>query len=124
MFTGVHHLGYRVESLDEAIGLYEKAFGGRVLLRKPIPGVGEVAFVASGSTMVELVEPAEKGDLKGQVYDHVGYTVENIERAMATLQEKGYGFASETPTVNVAGWKIIYLDKESALGARIHLTEV
>ena len=124
MFSGVHHLGYTVESLDQAIGFYEKAFGGRVLLRKAIPNVGEVAFVVSGNTMVELVEPIEKGDLKGQVFAHVGYQVPDIEAAIAELKAKGFKFATEKPTVNVAGWKLIYLDQESALGARIHLTEV
>jgi methylmalonyl-CoA/ethylmalonyl-CoA epimerase len=124
MFSGVHHLGYTVESMDETIGFYEKAFGGRVLLRKAVPGVGEVAFVTSGNTMVELVEPIEKGDLKGQVFAHVGYQVPDIEAAMAELKAKGYKLATDAPTVTVAGWKIIYLDQASALGARIHLTEV
>ena len=126
MFSSVHHLGYRVENMDKAIALYEGGFGGRVLLRKPIPGMGEVAFVVTGGTMVELIAPDDNADLigKGQVFDHVGYTVDDIAAAMAELRAKGLGFADETPRVNVAGWKLAFLDNESALGARIHLTEV
>jgi methylmalonyl-CoA/ethylmalonyl-CoA epimerase len=127
MFTGVHHLGYLVESLDDTVALYEKAFGGRVLLRKPVPGAGEVAFVVSGGTMVELIEPLDKSAIAGKggmVYDHVGYTVPDIEAAMADERAKGMKFAVEKPNVNVAGWKIAYFDKESVQGARIHLTEV
>ena len=125
MFSSVHHLGYRVENLDKAIALYEDGFGGRVLLRQAVPGGGEVAFVVTGGTMVELIAPADNADLmgKGQVFDHVGYTVADIEAAMGDLRAKGLSFAEEMPRVNIAGWKLAFLDKESAQGARIHLTE-
>ncbi len=124
--TGVHHIGYRVENLDQAVSFYEYAFGGRVLMRGAlVGGGGKVAFVMSGQTLVELIEPTDKGPVagRGQVYDHVGYTVPDIASAIDELRSIGIRMANEAPMVNLAGWKLAFLDRDSALGASIHVTE-
>jgi catechol 2,3-dioxygenase-like lactoylglutathione lyase family enzyme len=127
MLKRVHHVGYRVDDLERAIAMYESAFGGRVTLRGAMRGgAAQVAFVVSGETMVELIEPADKTGIagKGLVYDHIGYAVSDLDAAMANLRAKGFLFADGVPTVNLAGWRMAFFDKSSMLGARVHLTEV
>jgi methylmalonyl-CoA/ethylmalonyl-CoA epimerase len=120
----VYHTGYLTDDLDRAIAFYEKTFGGRVLSR--VPHVrGEVAFVRAGGFEVELIAPVDKARLAGRtglVLDHVGYFVPDLDRAMAELKKKGAKFAGE-PSLSSGGYRMVFLDAESSLGTRIHLTE-
>lgn len=120
----VYHTGYLTDDLDRAIAFYEKMFNGKVLSRAANVK-GETAFVRAGEFEVELIAPADKTRLAGRtglVLDHVGYFVPDLDQAVAELKNKGAKFAGE-PSVNPVGYRMIFLDGESSLGTRIHLTE-
>jgi predicted enzyme related to lactoylglutathione lyase len=120
----VYHTGYLTDDLDRAIAFYEKMFNGKVLSRAA-NDKGETAFVKAGDFEVELIAPIDKARLAGRtglVLDHVGYFVPDLDRAMAELKQKGAKFAGE-PSVNPVGYRMIFLDIESSLGTRVHLTE-
>jgi len=127
MFTGVHHVGYLVSDLDETIKRYEELYGGKVELRFYNEKTkSKIAFVASGDTRVELMEPDDKsllGGSKDQVIHHVGYLVPDIEKAMAELRARGARFIDEKPSTNALGWKIAYFDGGPMLGVRQHLSQ-
>ena len=127
MFTDIHHPGYLVQDLEEAIAFYERTFGGKVLKRGQSSDGGRNAFVQNDDTLIEIIEPADKSRLAGrggQVLDHIGYTVPDIDRAVTELKAKGVRFVTEKPIINIMGWRLIYLDPADAMGARIHLTQV
>lgn len=122
---GVHHIGYLVYDLEKTIQNYADNYGGEVVLRNESPDT-KMAFVQSGNTLVELMEPKNKASLKGikgQVLHHVGYQVPDIEAAMAEMKAQGIKFQDETPRVNSKGWKIAYLDSDSTLGTLVHLSQ-
>ena len=124
MLGTIYHTGYLTDDLDRAIAFYEKTFGGKVLSRAPYDK-GEMAFVKAGDSEVELIAPADKGRLGGRtglILDHVGYFVADLDKAMAELKKKGAKFVGE-PSVSAVGYRIIYLNAESTLGTRIHLTQ-
>jgi len=126
MFTDIHHPGYLVQDLDEAIAFYERAFGATVLKRGQAGATGRNAFVQVGEVPIELIEPADKSRIAGrggQVIDHIGYLVPDIEKAGAELKAKGIRLATEKPVTSIIGVKIWYLDAADALGTRIHLTQ-
>jgi predicted enzyme related to lactoylglutathione lyase len=120
----VYHTGYLTDDLDQAIAFYEKTFRGKVLSRA-INDKSETAFVRAGDFEVELIAPIDKARLAGRtglVLDHVGYFVPDLDKAMAELKKKGAKFAGD-PLMSAGGYRIIFLDTESTLGTRIHLTE-
>jgi catechol 2,3-dioxygenase-like lactoylglutathione lyase family enzyme len=126
MFTGIHHICYHVQSLDETIKQYQALYQGKVEVRwRNEPGQCEVAFVKFGDARVELVEPDDKSTLggsKAQVLHHIGYLVDDIEKARDELKAKGVNFFQKM-YVNALGCKIAYFDAGDCLGRRQHLTQ-
>lgn len=127
MFTGIHHIGYYVADLEGTIERYRELYGGEVELQfRNEAAKANVAFVKSGETRVELMQPDDRsllGGSSGQVLHHVGYLVPDIEKAMAELRAKGVRFLAEKPTENPLGWKIIYFDGGPLLGTQQHLAQ-
>lgn len=129
MFRELHHVGYLVENLDEAIAFYQSSFGAQLYGRGRLEGrKTNAAFVQIGpSTMVELMEPDDKSALRGQkglVFHHVGYLVPDIKAAMDELKAKGFKFADDPPFLNFLGWRIAYMETASTQGTRMHLMEI
>ncbi len=125
MFNRIHHPGYLVQNLDDTVAWYEKAFGGKVI-GGGASGTGRNAFVQMGNAIVELIEPADKTAIAGkggQVLDHIGYEVDDIEKAMEGFTAKGMSFAAGGIRTNVMGWKLIYFDTKDTQGTRIHITQ-
>ncbi len=127
MFSDVYHVGYLTDDLDAAKAFYRDTLGATVLLESGNAESGsKMAFLQVGGTEVELIEPADKARLGGQtglIYDHIGYTVDDLDAAIAQLRARGVGFATDAPRTNPAGARLIYLDAKDTLGARIHLTQ-
>ncbi len=126
MFTDIHHPGYLVENLDATIEMYEKTFGATVPARGSSAS-GRNAFVKIGEVLIEIIEPNDKSRIAGrggQVIDHIGYVVPDIEKAAAELKAKGVKFATPAPITSIIGVKIWYLDTADTQGTRIHLTQV
>ncbi|MHB1004778.1 MAG: VOC family protein [Chloroflexota bacterium] len=83
-----------------------------------------MAFVRSGATRVELMEPDDKsvlGDSKTQVIHHVGYLVSDIAEARRALESRGARFQNTVTTP--LGFRIAYFDGLGRIGARQHLTQ-
>ena len=122
MFSDVHHIGYRVKSLDESIAAYQRAFGSELLGRS-----GAIAFMRTGDTMVELMEPADKtmfDSTDAPILHHVGYLVPDLAAAVKELESKGLVILDKTPRVNFMGWKIVYFEGGPGIGVGLHVTEV
>ena len=128
MFTDIHHVGYLVENLDETIAAYERIFGAVLVSRAYSPPTRSTnAFVRMGDTLVELMEPEDKGVLggaKAQILHHVAYQVPDLAQAVRELEEKGVEILDKTPRVNALGWKIVYFNGGERLGAGQHLIQV
>ena len=125
MLGKIHHAGYLVNDLDAVVAWYEKTFDGKQTSGGDGAGGNKVAFVRLGDGEVELIEPADKGELGGRswAYHHIGYVVEDVEKAMVELKAKGFKFTTDAPIVNVAGYRLIHFDTSTTDGMRIHLTE-
>lgn len=127
MFTDIYHTGYLTDDIGQAIDLLRRTFGGTIIADRPASDGGRLAYVKVGSAEVELIEPADKSRLGGRtglVLDHVGYTVADIDQAIAELAGKGVRFQTAKPTINAVGQRMIYLDLATTGGSKMHLTEV
>ena len=86
MLLKVHHVGYLVPSLDDAVNLYVKTFGAKQSGRGAAGRLGEIAFIQAGEVEVELIQPNDRALLTngdGHVYHHVGYVVDKLDEAVA-----------------------------------------
>jgi catechol 2,3-dioxygenase-like lactoylglutathione lyase family enzyme len=127
MFQGVHHIGYLTDDIDAARSLFADKFGGKVLTESTNAEGNKALFMRMGAVEVEVIEPADKarlGGKKGLVIEHVGFFVEEFESAKAELEQKGVKFVASAAAAGAARPRIAYMETESTLGTRIHLSRI
>lgn len=132
MFDAIQHIGYLVDDLDAAVAWFEKVFGavnaggGAMASSRIVPGGGRNAFVRFGGAEAELMQPSDTSALpKGAlVMHHVGYVVDDMDKAVAQARAAGLTFLSETPNTNPVGQQVLYFDPATTNGMMMHLTKV
>lgn len=119
-----YHTGYLTDDLQGAVDFYVNALGGRVTART-FNGASEIAFVSGGGFEVELIAPVDRGRLGGRsglVLDHVGYFVEDLDRAIEVLTGRGVRFTS-APALSGEGHRSVFIEPSCSLGAKIHISQ-
>ena len=124
MIERIQHIGYLVADLDETVAWFENTFGGKKAGGGPL-GIGRNAIFRFGQVEVDLIEPADSGDLPKDALTmhHVGYIVPNILREIEELKVKGFKFVAEAPSTNVMGQEVLMIDSTTTNGILVHLTE-
>jgi methylmalonyl-CoA/ethylmalonyl-CoA epimerase len=124
MFKDVYHIGYRTRDKDAAIAFYKEALGAELKLEANNADGAKLAFLRLGETEVELIQPADVGELRDGpllVLDHVGYVVDSVEDGLAELEAKG--MKRQFVRTNAEGARIAYIEPSTANGLKFHLTE-
>mgnify|MGYP000972415304 FL=1 len=131
MVVKVDHIGIAVKNLEESLKFYEeilgmKCKGTEVIEEQKV----KVAFLPIGDTEAELLESTdEEGPIakyiekKGEGIQHIAYRVENIEKAIAEIKEKGIRMIDEKPRYGAGGAKIAFIHPKSTHGVLIELCE-
>jgi len=126
---GIHHLGFAVEDLDEAIATYERLLGAKVVGRARHDEQGvEAAALQIGSGHVELLRslspdsPVGKFLAKrGPGMHHVAYEVDDLPAELERLQGEGAELIDAAPRQGLFGTEIAFVHPSSTEGA---LTEL
>ena len=103
MVTKLDHIGIAVSNLDEALKLYTETLGLKLEGTEVVEEQKvKVAFLPLGDTEIELLESTEPDgpiakfiESKGQGIQHIALKVENIEKALEELKEKGIRLIDE-----------------------------
>jgi methylmalonyl-CoA/ethylmalonyl-CoA epimerase len=130
MLKKVDHIGIAVKNLEEAMKFYEalglKSAGTEVVEEQKV----KVAFYPVGDSEVELLEStspdgpiAKYIEKNGPGIQHLAFRVDNIEKALAELKEKGVRLIDEKPRYGAGGAKIAFLHPKSTFGVLIELSE-
>jgi methylmalonyl-CoA epimerase len=126
---GIHHVGFAVADLDDAVATYVRLFDARVEGREVIAGQGAeaVSLDVSGSR-VELLAPTGEDtpvarflSRRGPGMHHVAYEVDDVATALAELSEEGAELVDERPRPGLFGLEVAFLHPDAAHGV---LTEV
>ncbi|HEA68017.1 hypothetical protein LCGC14_1812410 [marine sediment metagenome] len=127
----IDHIGVAVNSIDETkrfwadvLGL--KFEGSEVVEEQKVT----TAFFPVGDSEVELLEStAPDGPIagylekKGEGIQHIAFRVENVEKALEELKEKGIKLIDEKPRKGAGGAKIAFLHPRSTHGVLVELCE-
>ena len=126
---GVHHLGFAVADLDEAVSTYTKLFGAIVEHRERVEEQGvEAASVLVGQDRIELLAPT--GDdtpvgrflvKRGPGMHHVAYEVDDLRAALADLERNGAELIDLEPRRGLFGLEVAFVHPDAVHGV---LTEV
>jgi methylmalonyl-CoA/ethylmalonyl-CoA epimerase len=121
---GIHHVGVAVADLDEAVRTYERLFGGRLEHRARVEEQGvEAASMRVGDSRIELL--AALGDdtpvgkfiaKRGPGMHHLAYEVDDVESALADLNEQGAELIDAAPREGLFGLEVAFVHPDSVHG--------
>ena len=131
MVLKVDHIGVAVSNLEESLKLYTEVLGMKLHGTETVAEQKvKVAFLPLGDTEIELLESTEPDgpiarfiETKGQGMQHIALKVENIEKALAEMKEKGIRLIDEQPRYGAGGAKIAFLHPKSTNGVLIELCQ-
>ncbi|HSH35303.1 methylmalonyl-CoA epimerase [Schnuerera sp.] len=131
MVKKVDHIGIAVKDLDESLKFYEEVLGIKCISTEEVEEQKvKVAFLPIGDTEVELLESTEENgpiakfiEKRGEGIQHIAYRVDDIEKAIEELKEKGIKLIDEKPRYGAGGAKIAFLHPKSTFGVLIELCE-
>jgi methylmalonyl-CoA/ethylmalonyl-CoA epimerase len=121
---GVHHVGMAVEDLDEAVGTYERLYGGEIEHRGTLEDQGvEAVSLRVGDGRVELMAslggetPVGKFLAKrGPGMHHVAYEVADLPQALQQLADDGAELIDDAPREGLFGLQVAFLHPDAAHG--------
>ncbi|MBC6002771.1 methylmalonyl-CoA epimerase [Paeniclostridium hominis] len=129
----VDHVGIAVNNLEETLKFYEdvlglKCEGTEVVEDQKV----KVAFLPVGDTELELLESTcEDGPIakfiaknggRGGI-QHVAVRVDDIEKAIEDVKEKGYKMIDEKPRYGAGNAKIAFCHPKGTDGVLLELSE-
>jgi methylmalonyl-CoA/ethylmalonyl-CoA epimerase len=123
----IHHLGFAVEDLDEAVATYERLFGGEVEARAAGEGLRGVNVLVGGDRIELLAADEDEPTIgkflarRGPGMHHVAYAVDDIHGEVAALKAQGVEMIDVEPRVGLFGHEVAFLQPKSAHGV---LTEL
>ena len=127
----IDHIGIAVNSIDGALKFWEAALGIKCA------GVEEVAeqkvrtaFLPVKDTEVELLEPTADDSpvakfigKKGEGIHHLAIRVDDLEKALAELKEKGVRLIDERPRKGAGGAMIAFIHPSAVGGVLLELSQ-
>jgi len=127
----IDHIGIAVNTLNEALPVFEKVFNMDCNKRETVTSEGvETAFFVLGETKIELLQPiTDKSALKkslnkrGQGMHHIAIQVENIEEEMERLSREGFTLLSETPKKGANNKLVCFIHPKDTCGVLIELCQ-
>ena len=131
MVNKIDHIGIAVKNLRDALNFYEnflglKSAGTEVVEEQKV----KVAFLPIGDTEVELLESTEEDgpiaryiEKNGEGVQHIAYRVDDIEKAIEVMKEKGIRMIDEKPRYGAGGAKIAFCHPKSTCGVLIELCQ-
>ena len=127
----VEHIGIAVESLAEAIPLYEKLLNTPCYKTELVENERvNTAFFKTGENKVELLESTDPDGViakfmakKGQGLHHIAFEVDDIVAEMRRLQQAGFTLLQEEPKKGADNKLICFLHPQSTQGVLIEICQ-
>ena len=130
MIKKIHHIAIVVHSIEEALQVYEGAWGLECTeIEEVLEQAVNIACLSVGETEIELVQPittdsgvAKFLEKRGEGMHHICLEVDDIEATLQDLAAKGIRLIDEQPRQRAYG-RVAFLHPKSAHGVLIELIE-
>ena len=127
----VEHIGIAVKDLDEAVKFYETAIGLKAVGYETVAEQKvKVAFLPCGDSELELLESTEPDgpiarfiEKNGPGIQHIAIRVDDIDKALEELKEKGVRLIDQTPRYGAGGARIAFVHPKATGGVLLELTQ-
>jgi methylmalonyl-CoA/ethylmalonyl-CoA epimerase len=127
--TTIDHVGVAVESIDDALSIYQRVLGMPLVHRETVEAQGvDAALLDVGDSHIELLQPLGSDTTVGKFLarrgpglHHVAYRVTSIEETLKSLSAAGVRLIDERPRTGIRGSQVAFLHPASTGGV---LTEI
>ena len=127
----IDHIGIAVKSIEQAGKFYTDVLGLDI---EDIETVAEqkvnVAFIPITDSEVELLESVEPDgpvakyiEKRGEGIQHIAFRVDDINRSLEELKEKGVRLIDQTPRHGAGGAKIAFIHPKETNGVLVEICE-
>lgn len=131
MIKKIEHLGIAVNSLDEAIPLYERLLQTTCYKTESVSSEGvNTAFFQIGDSKIELLEASDQNSpiakflsKRGEGFHHVAFEVDDIEAELSRLQKLDFILLHLSPKDGADNKRIAFLHPKSTMGMLIELCQ-
>ena len=124
MITGIDHIHYVSNNLEEMVKYFKDIFGGKEISRGEARGYPMIRMDVFGLTISFLGTESGAGQLEpgkgSRGLDHIGFKVKDFEATLEELKKKGVKILVG-PNVTPAGVKFVFIGGPE--GIRIELLE-
>jgi len=127
--TRIAHIGIAVRALDEILPFYRDVLGMPEVPLDDADGA-RIAGLASGESLVELLEPeAEESPIgkflakRGPGIHHICFAVDDLDAALQRCRDAGVRLIDERPRIGAEGKRIAFLHPASTAGVLVELSE-
>ncbi|MDR6299759.1 methylmalonyl-CoA epimerase [Mesonia maritima] len=127
----IEHLGIAVKNLEEANKLYSQLLNEEPYKEEGVESEGVItSFFKAGESKIELLaatnpeSPIAKFiEKKGEGIHHIAFAVDDIEKEIKELKEKGFQVLNETPKKGADNKRVAFLHPKSSHGVLVELCE-
>jgi methylmalonyl-CoA/ethylmalonyl-CoA epimerase len=127
----LHHVGIAVESVKEAVPVFEKLLGSSPLHQETVEDQKvRVAVFSVGESRIELLEATSADSAVGRFIakhgpgvHHLTLSVQNLAEALAELERRGIRLVDRAPRTGAGNEQIAFLHPKSTAGVLIELVE-
>ena len=127
----VDHVGIAVKNLEEAVNFYETAIGLKAVGYETVEEQKvKVAFMPCGDSELELLESTEPDgpiarfiEKNGPGIQHIAIRVDDIDKALEELKEKGVRLIDQTPRYGAGNARIAFVHPKATGGVLLELTQ-
>jgi lactoylglutathione lyase/methylmalonyl-CoA/ethylmalonyl-CoA epimerase len=131
MIEKLDHIGIAVSNIEEALKFYESALGLKCTHIEEVADQRvKIAFVPAGDVNLELVQATSSEsaitkfiERKGEGVHHIALKVDDIEKVLSDLKDKGVELVDSEPRIGAHGSKIAFLHPRGSHGVLLELVE-
>lgn len=125
------HVAVAVDSIADAADLYGRLVGASATPAEDVTSQGvRVAFLETGSTRVELLEPLSADSpvgrflaRRGPGLHHLAFRVNDLKVALRELERAGVELIDREPRAGAGGHAVAFIHPRSAGGVLVELVE-
>ena len=131
MLEKLDHIGIAVKDLDQAMKLYQEAFGIKPsIVYESSYTNAKIAFFPIGEVRVELIQPINPDSVvgrflekKGEGIHHISYRVKDVDGSLAELERKGVQLIDKKSRQVRENERVAFLHPKSTNGVLVELIQ-
>lgn len=127
----IEHLGIAVKDIEKSNEVFSALLGEGPYKAEEVKSEGvKTSFFQIGTSKIELLEASSESsaiskfiEKKGEGIHHIAFEVDDIEKEMERMRQKGFTLLNDTPKEGADNKLVCFLHPKTTNGVLIELTQ-